>query len=141
MTPRIIAPANCGNSPKSAFAQEFVIALLSGDVEHISSYIHADITVDIVGQGGNVFGELLVSPNLPEDGILKGQVEVLSFVRSLNKAGKISTLEIEAAFAHGKVAAINGVLTAAKNVRGFSIFLTFATLKADSVKKVQIYLP
>lgn len=119
MLVEIVRSGECGNSPKNAFAEEFAIALMTGD-EKCAGWI-ADESVAIF-PGGKAQGR---------EAIIAAVAETVA---------DLNALRIVHAITHGRVGAVNGELTGAGETKGFALILDFRNTKADSVAALRVYL-
>ena len=115
---------DCKNSPKNAAAEELVILLLTAALEPLSQRLTDDATLEIVGKSST-----------------QGREDILELVGREQEPG-LTALRIDHALTHGKVGAVNGLLTTPDGAdRGFCVMLEFATTKAERVQQIKLYRP
>ncbi len=116
--------ADCANSPKNAFAEDVAVVLLTGTSVTLAPSLSDDATIEVVGKAARW-----------------GQGDLRDFFETALEANP-QALRIEHALTHGKVGAVNGVLTTQDGAdKGFCVMLTFASTKAKRVRTIQLYLP
>lgn len=115
---------DCKNSPKNAAAEELVVLLLTAALEPLSQRLTDDAILEIVGKSS-----------------AQGLEAILELVGS-EQEPDLTALRIDHALTHGKVGAVNGVLTTQDGTdRGFCAILEFATTKAERVQQIKFYRP
>lgn len=109
--------SDCGNSPKNVTALELAVALFGGDADALHGKLSATAMMEVVG-----FEKVVGRENI---------------VRHLRPADRLT---IQMVLTHGKAGAVSGVVTRGeKQSVQFSMFLRFATAKAEAVEIVQLY--
>jgi len=124
---KISIAEGCGNSPKNLFVQNMSIALTTGDREHIQKNISENARWEIPGEA-----------------VLEGPRNILSGVSAL-ESEEIVELQIEHAFSHGAVGAVDGVriLRSGQKIAFCDIF-TFksaGTIIVKSIKSFRVEVP
>lgn len=115
----IIRSPNCGNSPKNAFIEDFIVQLFSK--EDVKDKVVDNISIDIAGTQV-IYGidELLIEKIFEEE---------------------ILGIEVYDAISHGKKGAIDlKVHTITGKVRELGIFLEFKSLKADRIARLKVFI-
>lgn len=122
MATKVIRSADCGNSPKNKFAEEFVIALLTGNSSKLSKWIDEGIEWQRAC-----------------DESVHGKEGFLETVRRLSKKVP-SQVTIQSVVTHGKVGAVNGLAKFGRQGNTpFCYFIEFASASAKAVNKIAYY--
>lgn len=122
MATKVIKSKDCGNSPKNASAEEFVIAVVTCNSPKVSKWSHDDIEWQI-----------------SRDETIQGKNEILKALR-LRKNKVPTRLTIQTVVTHGKAGAVNGTAQFKdKEAVAFCYFIEFASASAKAVKKIVYY--
>lgn len=87
---KVVFPADCGHTPRSAWLKDFNLAFIEGDIERTLGFVSEDIVWELVGEG-TIAGR---------DG-MRAWLESMAGKRALRA-------EFEHFITQGKVAAVNG---------------------------------
>src|SRR5690554_7659754 len=111
----------CGNSPKSALAQELFISIVTQKHSELATYLEDEIE--------------LINPEGKRELVAKEDLSFFNF-----KPNKNSNLQVLNVVIHGKSAAANGVvaLTKTKNIY-LAIFLEFSSTTFKRIKRIHLY--
>lgn len=121
---KIYCEEDCGNAPKKELLKEFIIALAKNDLAFCSSWVHDEISWEIIG------GKLIEGKE--------------SYENALNDIGAqtFQELRIHNIITHGNTASLNGTLVA-KNGKRFEFcdVYNFAGFgKKAKIKKITSYV-
>ncbi len=117
----LVRSQDCGNSPKNQLAENLAIALLTSELETVSTLVTEDAQWNIVG--GN---------------FLSGQAAISTELEAMGNR-PISKLTVLHAITHGKSGAVNGEVQYGDTAEGFCFIFGFANTKGTSVRQITSY--
>ncbi len=118
---QIIGSGACGNSPKNALVERFVIAMFDDSDDRLRDMLAEDVMLRL-GDGTVIEGRDATCHHIAR------QVR-----RSFDR------LQIDHAIAHGKVGAADATMAGAGWRIGFAVFVAFANAKAERLKAIHLY--
>ena len=116
---KVIRSSDCGNSPKQKLLEDMSVALAGADAGLIDSLTVPELVWLHVG--GNP---------------VEGQDAVLSAIRQSGPATEVS---IERVVSHGRVGAVNGIITRGGKRTAFCHMFEFNNTKCTHVKSISTY--
>lgn len=119
MAVKIIRSADCGNSPKNKFVEDFVVAIAERDEGFIRNALDAD-------------AEWFSISRKPVHG-------AQDIATALLKGASATRVEIEHVVTHGRAGAVNGVTEFGDKLRYFCHMYEFANTKGTSIRKLTSY--
>lgn len=120
---KVTSKADCGNSPKKLFLQQFNVAFAEGDIAFLTRSISDDIVWNMVG-----------------DKAIQGKAAFESTLQEM-EAYKADALVIHHIVTHGREASINGELTFPNGERyAFCDMVEFSGAKGDKIKSLTSYV-
>ncbi len=120
---KVIASADCGNSPKNAFLQGLAVALASGDIQHILAGVTEDVRWNNIGQE-----------------LIQGKGELAAALERM-KTTRAVEITIHHVTSHGKAGAVNGtMLLQDGRTRAFCDVYEFSGVKGNSVREITSYV-
>lgn len=115
---RIIRSADCGNSPKNKIVEDIAVALETRDINFLSTILDYDAVWNYV------------------DGTATTAETILNQVSAQDKP---TSLTIDRVMSHGKVGAVNGVISQGKTKRRFCHVIEFTSVKCNQVRRIESY--
>jgi hypothetical protein len=116
----VIKSGACGNSPKNAFAEDFVAELLAGAVETLQPKLAKSV-------------RFLDAMNMA-----KGPDELMRLLRG-RPWGRLRSVQITHALTHGRVGAVTGTMQSSEGAVEVCVVVEFENLKCRSVSSIRIY--
>ncbi|WP_243297528.1 nuclear transport factor 2 family protein [Bacillus litorisediminis] len=120
---KVIAPADCGNSPRKFLLKDMIIAFARNDIDFITKYTADNVCWNIVGFK-----------------TVSGINEVIELLQRRN-TDKMIEINIHTIITHGKTGAVNGILKSGDSkAYEFCNVYHFISTGKNTIKEITSYV-